>query len=222
MPKRAKRPRESSAPPSVRGGDARERILEVTERMLRDVGPDALRLQEIAREVGVSHPAILHHFKSRAGLVHAVVDRAVASLEAGIVESLSGGEAETNPTELIERVFRAFSDHGHARLIAWLSLSGVGDMHATSKLGDIARLVHSLREARHEAARLPCPPFEDTAFIVELASLALLGDAICGAQVRAATSLTEHDPTGARFRAWLAETLVALLEQPSRPPRERS
>src|SRR5580692_6334801 len=97
MPKKPPKSRETAAPVSLRGGDARERILEVAGRMLRDVGPDGLRLQEIAREVGVSHPAILHHFGSRAGLVHAVVERAVAGIEGDIVASLSMGDAGNDP-----------------------------------------------------------------------------------------------------------------------------
>src|ERR1700733_7464843 len=117
------RPKKKGAPRTP--GDARERILAVAERMLGEVGPDGLRLQEIAREVGISHPAILHHFGSRQGLVQAVVERATASIEADIVASLSSEEGELDAAALIERVFRTFFDRGHARLIAWLSLSGV-------------------------------------------------------------------------------------------------
>jgi AcrR family transcriptional regulator len=215
MPKKVRKSREPPAPASLRGEGARERILEVAGRMLRDVGPDGLRLQEIAAEVGISHPAILHHFGSRAGLVHAVVERAVAGIEGDIVASLSMGEAENDPAALIERVFRAFSDQGHARLIAWLSLSGVdGQLGATSRLADIAELVHAMRKARFEQHGLQCPPFEDTSFVVLLSLFALLGDAICGRTIRTATSLGARDPTGARFRGWLAERLVEHLEQP--------
>jgi AcrR family transcriptional regulator len=222
--KRAKKPdhrcndgRGEPAPASLRpgAGDARERILEVSGAMLREVGPDGMRLQEIARQVGVSHPAILHHFGSRAGLVHAVVERAISALEADIVQSLSGGEALSDPAALIERVFRAFSEHGHARLIAWLSLSRFENQEATSKMGDIAELVHAMRKSRLHAEGLKCPPFEDTASVVMLACYALLGEAICGPTVRTGAKLGGKDPDGVRFRRWLADRLVQHLETPS-------
>jgi AcrR family transcriptional regulator len=40
-----------------------------------------LRLQDIAADVGISHPAVLHHFGSREALVHAVIQRAILSLQ---------------------------------------------------------------------------------------------------------------------------------------------
>ena len=197
-----------ASPPS----DARERILTIAGRMLREVGPDGLRLQEIAREVGVSHPAILHHFGSREGLVHAVVERAGASLEADIVASFHAGEAEADPAALIERVFRTFYGNGHARLIAWLALSGVSGDHATSKLGEIAQIVHAIRKRKLEERGIRCPPFEDSANVVMLSCFALLGAAICGPAVREATMPGKKDPTGERFRRWLSERLVERLE----------
>src|SRR5688572_5204467 len=58
-------------------GAAREAILDAAEKRLAEGGPAGLRIQEIARDVGISHPTLLHHFGSRAALVEAVVDRAL-------------------------------------------------------------------------------------------------------------------------------------------------
>ena len=48
---------------------ARARILAAAERKLAEVGPEQLRLTDLAAELGVSHQAILHHFGSREELV---------------------------------------------------------------------------------------------------------------------------------------------------------
>src|SRR5262249_22912893 len=56
---------------------ARREILDAAEKRLRELGPDGVRLQQIASDVGVSHPAILHHFESFEGLIQQVVQRAV-------------------------------------------------------------------------------------------------------------------------------------------------
>ena len=61
-------------------------ILEAAERRLLAGGPDAIRLQEIAADAGISHPAILHHFGSREGLVEAMVLRGIARLQAQFLE----------------------------------------------------------------------------------------------------------------------------------------
>jgi AcrR family transcriptional regulator len=204
---------------SIRGGEMRERILEVAGRMLHEVGPDGLRLQEIARELGISHPLILHHFGNRAGLVHAVVERSMRELESDILATLitPTGEPPSDPVALIERTFRAFHDQGHARLLAWLSLSGVSQMERTSKLGDIAQVVHAMRSNELAGRGQKAPPFEDSAFVVMLACFALLGDAMCGQAMREGSPLGKADPTGARFRTWLAARLVTMLEVPSSP-----
>lgn len=207
----ASKPRAKRKKAPAHPGDARERILEVAGRMLRDVGPDGLRLQEIAREVGVSHPAILHHFGSRAGLVHAVVERSVRTVEADVARSLVAGDAEQDPAALIESSFRALTERGHGRLVAWLALSDTGERRVMSQLGEVAGLVHAMRVRKHEERGLPPPPQEDTTFIVTLASFALLGDAICGNLLRASMP-GKHDPKGERFRHWLAERLVDMLE----------
>ena len=53
--------------------EARRAILEAAEKRLREGGPEAVRLQDLARDLGVSHPAILHHFGSREKLIRAVM-----------------------------------------------------------------------------------------------------------------------------------------------------
>ena len=49
--------------------EAKMMILDAAERRLRELGPAGIKLQELAADVGVSHPAILHHFGSRDRLV---------------------------------------------------------------------------------------------------------------------------------------------------------
>ena len=220
MPKKAGKKTLHSAPPAAPAalrGDARERIMEVAGAMLRDVGPDGLRLQEIAKAVGVSHPAILHHFGSREGLVRAVVERALINIESDVARAISVDHDEMDAGAILESCFRALSEQGHGRLIAWLALSDRGEERMLTKLGDIAWLVHGVRKTRLEASGQKAPSFEDSAFVVMLATFALLGDAICGDAVREATPLGKKDRTGERFRRWLAERLVTHLETPRTP-----
>src|SRR5438105_386202 len=53
--------------------EARALILDAAEKRLIEGGPEALRLQDLARDLRISHPLILHHFGSREGLVGALI-----------------------------------------------------------------------------------------------------------------------------------------------------
>jgi len=59
---------------------ARGRILAAAERKLAELGPEQLRLTELAAELGITHQAILHHFGSREELVSAVLAQAIARI----------------------------------------------------------------------------------------------------------------------------------------------
>ena len=74
--------------------EAQRRILDAAEKRLREGGPEAVRLQDIARDVGISHPAILHHFASRDGLTQALERRAMDRLETELVQVLSSQPAQ--------------------------------------------------------------------------------------------------------------------------------
>src|SRR5580700_10941169 len=80
------------------GEEARTAILDAAERLLVVAGPAGIRLQEVARDVGVSHPTVLHHFGSREGLIEAVVVRALDSLHAVLVAAVR--EAPDKPGQV--------------------------------------------------------------------------------------------------------------------------
>jgi len=234
--------KKAAAPPRVRrtAERAREEILDAAERRLTESGPGSIRLQDVAADVGVSHPAVLHHFGSREGLVAAVVERAIRKLEAELVSALarmgeateaSGGKTagdraphdtrfEQAHEALFELVHEALFTRGHARLIGWLLLSGY-DPFASPALRDgwamITEATHALRLTRANAAnaaggRKKKPSLEDTKFAVVLSALALFGQAIAGPSASAAAGLESDPRTEKRFRAWVARLLQRHFE----------
>lgn len=191
--------------------EARTEILDAAERRLAAAGPAALRLQEIAADVGISHPAVLHHFGSREALVQAVVERAMQNLEQDLVRSFASASASAGTPDsaaLLDRVFETLAERGHARLMAWLMLSGyepLGTESARANWRAIARATHALRPA---GASL-----EDTMFTVVLSALALFGQAIAGPSAFDLASLGDDTDAPKRFRRWLGELLVRHLER---------
>ena len=99
--------------------EARRLILETAQALIARTGPEGLRLQDIAAEAGISHPLILHHFKSRAGLVRALTRQTAAEFKDRLVAALAQPELTTEA--LIDRVFDAFAG-GLAQRLAWLAI----------------------------------------------------------------------------------------------------
>lgn len=191
--------------------EAQRVILEAAEHRLLQVGPAGLRLQEVAKDAGVAHPTILHHFGSREGLVHAVVQRALGALHADLMhelqQELAGSTAD--PVKLINRAFQTLNQRGHARLWVWLALSGQLPPSVQPWIRDIATVSHAVRQKRNGGA---ARPFEDSLFRAMLAGLAMFGEAIIGDSMRESAGLADDPQAGERFRAWLGVFLAEALD----------
>ncbi len=193
--------------------DARREILDAAEARLVAAGPSALRLQDVATDVGISHPTVLHHFGSREALVHAVVERAIQTLERDLLAALVSSQADADHgVALLDRVFDTLARRGHGRLLAWLILSGHAPLGvAPSRQWEmIAELTHTERLRRHEGG--DPPTYEDTRFTVILSALALFGEAIAGPPTFASAGMGDDPEVEPRFRRWLAELLHAHLQ----------
>jgi AcrR family transcriptional regulator len=186
--------------------DARREILDAAEAMLRDAGPAGIRLHQIADDLGVSHPAILHHFGSREGLIEAVVNRAIERLESDLIDAIatpSPSSGKPLQAELIDRAFEVLVGGGHARVVAWLLLSGQWHF-SESRVRAIALAAHQrrLELAGDTSAVTP----EDTAFRLILVALTIFGEAIAGDALRQSAGFSDAGAAD-RFRAWLIRLL---------------
>ncbi len=182
--------------------EAKEEILAVGTRQLREHGVAGLRLDEIAAEIGVSRQAILHHFGSREGLVREVVRGAWVGLFQDLLGLLQTGvdPRAISARELIERVDDVTRKKGNARLGAWLLLSGEG-LPSEMFDGAIADLPKALAASRSDAS------LEDIQFGFLLMASVLFGDAVFGGRLRQALGLEDTEKERRRFHAWLAERL---------------
>lgn len=191
--------------------DAKRVILDAAEKRLRELGPGGIKLQEIARDVGVSHPAILHHFGSRDGLMEAVVRRALFSLRNTVLDQVRQQmRGEVDLPAILDLVFGIVAERGHARLIAWLILEG-------TRLRDETRYLRGLAEAGHvrmveggwtEEREFG---FEDMLFTVMLVGMTALGAGVAGEVLRYSSGLEDDPDAEARFRSWFSRLLTQYL-----------
>jgi AcrR family transcriptional regulator len=205
----------ATSPPASRrrrsADEARSAILDAAERRLAESGPAAIRLQEVAADVGVSHPTVLHHFGSREALVEAVVRRALDSLQAKLLAAVNAAPASADEvSSLLDAVFDALVVGGHGRTFLWLALSGYApseDLH----IRPLAEAVHATRRERRSGKKR-MPSFEDTYFTVLLPALALLS--LSAVEPAGTKEESDRDPIGPRsFRRWLARLLHEHLER---------
>jgi AcrR family transcriptional regulator len=186
---------------------SRRRILEAAQRRVSEAGPEGLRLQELAADLGLSHPAILHHFGSREGLLAELAAHGARQLNRELAERL--GRPVVDVREILDLTRETLASRGQARLLAWLVLSGRGPgAEGPPVLRELAEVAQATRLARRAASGGPPPAFEDTAFSVLLVGLALFGDALVGDALRRSLGF-EGPQAASRFRAWLA----GLLEE---------
>jgi len=196
--------------------EARRIILDAAEERLAAQGPEGIRLQDIARDVGISHPAILHHFESREGLVRALIARTSTQLREKILARLNTktDEADLDAISIISNIFEAMSDRGTARLLSWMLLTGRPTIDSTSS-SLVTEIAGELHEKRKESAlkhHRTEPDPEDTMFIAMLTASVAFGDAIIGRELARDADL---DHAGVlRFRAWFAKLLYNHVGDP--------
>jgi len=204
MPKR----RTAAVPPRVRrsADEARTAIMDATERRLVAGGTAGIRLQDVAGDVGIAHPTILHHFGSRERLVAAVVQRRVEAMNAEVLAAVAAGPTDDLIGSVLARLFDAFDRGGHARVVAFMALEG----QANPALEGIWPLVRALHDSG------VAPDRARAELVVLLVTYALFGEAIAGPTFRAEPPERPDPKARARFLSGLA-TLVRSLLAP-RPP----
>ena len=74
-PSQPAEPTEREHKPTAAAQTRREEILDGASRLFAERGYHGSSLRDISREVGISHPGMLHHFASKDTLLGAVIDR---------------------------------------------------------------------------------------------------------------------------------------------------
>jgi AcrR family transcriptional regulator len=184
--------------------EAKRLILEAAAERLRRDGPAALRLQDVAGDVGIAHPTVLHHFGSREGLVDAVVERSIRGLQADLLEALSTPTA-ADAASLLDTVSQVLSQRGQGRLLAWLILAQPeGEPFGTEATLEV--IARAIQQSRVETVSL-----ERARHVVLLAALTLFAESVAGPTMRRSVGLSQDSQAAADFRSWLARLIEGEL-----------
>lgn len=190
--------------------EARAAILDATDRRLVEAGPDGIRLQDVAAEVGISHTTILHHFGGREHLVDEVVRRRIDVINQDVIDAVA--DRGVDPTvigPLLGRLFQAFGPGGHARVVAYLALGNRPNPDIRG-LNTVMGVLHQARQLTREPGS-PAVSLEDTEFIVQLTNFALFGEAIVGPLFRGEPPDAPDPEARRRFLDGLRRLVERLL-----------
>jgi AcrR family transcriptional regulator len=181
---RSRRSSVKSSKPRIRRTpeEARTLALASARRLLLAEGPNAITLQSVAADLGMSHTNLIHHFGSAGGLQSELMRQMVSELTATIesaVMRLRAGKGEVK--DFVDIVFDAFDQGGAARLAAWMVLSGES-MHL-APIEEVVRDHIDLVERGADANKAVSVHQRITSATLFVA-VAALGDAIIGNQLR--------------------------------------
>ena len=133
-----------SNPPRVRmsGTERREQLIRVGRQLFADKGYEAVTVEEVAAEAGVSKPLVYEHFGGKEGLYAVVVDREMNDLLGRIQTAL----APDRPKVMLQSVVLAWLDYIATetegfRVLVRDSAPGVAEGSFASLLRDIAARV---------------------------------------------------------------------------------
>jgi AcrR family transcriptional regulator len=191
---------------------AREQMLDAAEELLRVGGPDAVRVQRVARAVGVSDAAVHYHFDSRDALLDTLLRRTGRRLRTQLAATLRRRQESGVPVDLtaLVRDLRAvFADAGYSRLTAWMLLSG-RRFPGSGMLREAGEVLHEERRVSAQQPRHGSANLDDTLATLALLYVVAWAEPLAGDAWRAAFGLTEAEP-GA-FLEWVARVLSQHLD----------
>lgn len=183
--------------------EAKNEILSTAERLLREQGPDGVRLKTIATELGMSHATLLYHFKSIEQLKSSLSQR----ISRGTRDELLAGlrqAGDQSAAGLFDAALAAVSDSDRAPLLGWLIASGYPAFPDASEQGLLA-IADALAKRSGRS-------IDEVKPIVLLAVLSMFGEALVGEAVRERLGLPTSAAAKTDFRGWLIQLVARELQ----------
>ena len=192
--------------------EAKNEILQTAERLLREQGPDGVRLKIIANELDMSHATLLYHFKSIEQLKSALSQRISRTTRDDLLAGLDQS-GDRSAAGLFDAALAAVSDAERAPLLGWLIASGYPAFPDASEKGMLV-IAEALAKRSGRAV-------DEVKPVVLLSVLAMFGEALVGEAVRERLDLSTSSEAKTGFRQWLIQ-LVARELRPEVMSNDRS
>lgn len=181
--------------------EARRVILDAAEAVMAAHGPAGIRLTDVARAAGVSHPTVLHHFGNREGLIVALNRRTLEDLRGKLMTLMGSPDAGTE--DVTAATFAAYRG-GLAKRMIWL-LEQPPDGRTPTTLYMLEEMVERLHKIRLSIAKPgETPDMFDSRAIIHLTVMTAFADAIIGPRLRSVATPDQEEAQRKRFEKWFA------------------
>jgi AcrR family transcriptional regulator len=155
-------------------------ILDAAERRLHDEGPEGVRIQRIAADLGITDAAVHYHFGTREALMDALLRRIGRRLVDDIEATIESWAPDQIDVAALSRLFQhAYANERAARLALWLSLAGWRPK-GSGMLNSLVERVHRARIEVAQKANRAAPRKSDTQYAIALLSAAHMHAAMSG------------------------------------------
>lgn len=194
--------------------EARTLALASARRLLLADGPDAITLQAVASDLGMTHTNLIHHFGSAGGLQTELMRQMISELTTTIesaVMRFRAGKGEMR--DFVDIVFDAFDRGGAGRLAAWIILSG-----EDTRLAPVGEVVRDYIDSVERGANEDVGPervHERVTSATLFVTMAALGDAIIGNHLRKMVG-RERDAVRKIIAALLPVVVESAIDHPGK------
>lgn len=191
--------KESSSGKRIRRSpdEARALILRIAAERLGRLGLDGLNISGVAKDAGMSHATVIHHFGSTGAMREALLAQMSRDLLSDVKSALDHNEP---PAQILDRLFGMLSQGGHGRLLAWLALDQHRFAADTGAGGLFAEITATIARESGDA--------EHARQLVFLVAIAAMGRSICGDTVAELIGMTSDEQQA--FPAWLADKVQTI------------
>jgi AcrR family transcriptional regulator len=193
----------ADAPPRRRLSweDRHRQLLDVSWRLVREVGSDALTLGRLADEAGVTKPVVYDHFGTRPGLLAELFQEFAARQTALMEDALQASEQT-----LLSKAAVIASSYVECVLAQGREISGV--VAALTSTPELEKVKRECELAFMEECRTVLAPFAAPG---EIASPGLW--AMLGAAEALSTAAANGDISASEARDELLDTIVAMVDR---------
>lgn len=194
--------------------EARRRILEAAEKRLAAGGPDAVRIQHVAADLGITDAAIAHHFGNREGLLDALARFGARNLRTAMEEVTARFDGDRDDLDaVVELALETFERRGYARLVLWLSMAGIPSDRGSGMFDSLGVAFERRFLAASPPGRNKAAVAREARFLATLLVMVVCAEPLLGTTSRRSLGLGGNRTTTLQFRRWFSETLQDLLSK---------
>ncbi|GAB1821127.1 TetR/AcrR family transcriptional regulator [Herbidospora sp. RD11066] len=186
--------------------ESRAELLTAAALLIREHGPDAVTLRQIAEAAGVAHGLVTHYFGTYAALVREVLTAENDRIEVAVRERIRAEQGVPTAAGITGVLFDTLADERYLRLFVWAEMNAG---YRGSVRPELVELIDAIEAGIREAlAGGPVPTRARIEAVALIGLSAAYGFAIGGRSWLAGLGHDPDDPAHeTEFRAELATAL---------------